>query len=108
MNEHADEGQRSKGNPHPLLARNGSRGTPQVNNCANDPAANQDRPKDKANTPPLQGGLQVILMSVTQDAVEFASVRSLKVWKDNCECARPESEPPGGTEREPANAINQD
>src|SRR5262245_50512315 len=108
MNEHADEGQRAKGNPHPLLARSGSRVAPQVNNCANDPAANQDRPKEEADDPPLQGGLQVILMSVTQDAVEFASLLSLKVGKDNCECARPESEPPSGTERQPANAINRD
>src|SRR5262245_12635368 len=108
MNDYSDQRQGTHGNPHAMLACQRSRFALQIKNCASDPASKQDRPKDKADNPPLQGGLQVILMSVTQDAVEFASMLSLKVGKDNCECARPESEPPSGTEREPANAIDRD
>ena len=83
MNEHPDERQRAKGKPHHLLAGQGQWVLPQVENYANDPAANQYRPKKEPERSLFEDGLQIILMSITQDAVECAPVLLLEQGKDN-------------------------
>ena len=64
-----------------MFPRQGPRVAPQVNNCADNSATNQNSPEEEAKNPPFEGRLQVILMRVTQDAVEVASVFLLEEGK---------------------------
>src|SRR6478752_4610684 len=89
-----------------MLARDSQRASAEIQNHADNSPSNQNRPKQEPHCSPFKDRLQIILVSVTQDSVELDPVLPLKERKNNRECARPESEPTGGRQRKPANAID--
>ena len=106
--ENSDERQRAKRNPHSILAGNRPWVPPKVNNRANDAASDQYSPKEEPQSSPLEGRLQIVLMRVTQDTIDSASVLHQEVRKDNRKSIRSESEPARSPQGKPADSINAD
>lgn len=106
--EDSDERQRAKRNPHSMLAGDRPWVSPKVKNRANDPASDQYSPKEEPQSSPFEGGLQIVLMRVAQDAIDSASVLHLEVRKDNRKSTRSESEPARSLQGKPADSINVD